>query len=129
MPIIYSTISNSQAYTVYHEVQKAADGKSHPPRRVKKAVVIAGGANVMTPESSKALFTPRGVATFVKDDDFKALQECDAFKRHLKAGYLSVDEKASNASQERADKVAKDMEQKDRSAPITEGAASVGNQE
>lgn len=104
MPYVYSTLTASQAYTVW---TKGVEG-SLP--RGTKIVEIKGGNGV----ADKNFITPRGVATMVTDEQLKALNECPAYIRHKKAGFISEDTK--EVAPER--KVV-DMNAKDASAPKT----------
>lgn len=103
MPYVYSTLSCDQAYSVWEKT-----GNDIPvPKRI---VTIKGGNSV----AGKNLITPRGVATFVTDQQLEALEKCDAFKRHKDRGYLRVDK------QEMApEKAVASLNSKDESAPLT----------
>ena len=104
MPYIYSTLTCDQEYSAHGE---AVDGGVKP---VLSSVIINGQANL----TNRQLITPLGVATFVTDEQMKVLNSSSMFKRHLAAGYLTVDKSKTDAN-----KVAKDMVKKDNSAPIT----------
>lgn len=106
MPYIYSTMTQDNIYREY---------SSNGVINVKKhGVLIKGGANVPF-AGVKKIFTPLGVATEVSDSDLEFLQKNDAFNRHLKRGFLKIEDRKTNA-----DKIAKDMNPKDKSAPKTE---------
>jgi len=104
MPYVYSTITASQAYTLYGE---APDGGLPPAKQI---CIIAGGSN--TPD--KHFITPRGVVTQVTDEQLRLLNQCPAYLRHKAAGYLTEDK-----VERKADVVAKEMKAKDGSAPKT----------
>ena len=102
---IYSTLSADQNYTIYKE---SVGGK---PSQALKSVYIKGGANVI---DAKHLITPKGVLTTVTNDEYEALKQCDSFIRHMKAGYILVEEKKIAV-----DKAIESMNKKDKSAPAT----------
>ena len=110
---VYSTATNSGTYVEYEKnmasdiaiPKKWPDGK---PMRV----TIKGGHGV----ANKHMFTPRGVVTKVDDREMEWLLTNPAFKRHMDKGFITYDKK--NIAPE---KKARDMEQKDGSAPLTPG--------
>lgn len=102
---IYSTISADQKYTFY-------DTTKNDMPTPRGHVFVAGKANI----ANKQLITPKGVVTKVSDDQYKWLQACDMFQRHVKRGYIKVEDKLHDAG-----KVASDMEARDASAPLTDG--------
>lgn len=105
MPSIISTASADAWY----------DTKEFNPNkdmwRRKKGVLIKGGANV----GGKGLITPKGVVTHVSDEELEFLETVPAFQRHKAAGHITVVKSAKPD----AEKVAKDMTPKDKSAPKT----------
>lgn len=101
---IYSTLTSSNKYTFY---KRFPNGQT----AVEKEILIAGGANV----ADKHFITPRGVSTPVSDEDFEKLQSHPVFKKHVANGFIRF-----SKVKEDADKVAKDLEEKDKSAPLTE---------
>ena len=103
MPYVYSTLTADQDYTVYPPFNPQ---KIPKPERV---IRVYGGANVI----NRNLITPRGVSTTVSDEELKILETIPSFNRHLKRGFLTVDKKRSDA-----DKVAKDMNPRDKSAQL-----------
>ena len=114
---IYSTLSCDQAYTLY---MPAKEGRDAPPPAVVGTVYVNGRANI----ADKNFLTPKGMLTVASEEDYALLQSSDVFKRHLEAGYIHVEDKKHEV-----DNVVKDMTEKDKSAPLTDGAASVGNEE
>lgn len=104
MPFVYSTASCSTVYNVFHE-DNAKD-----IARVKHKILIKGGANV----ANKHIVTPKGVVTEVSEDDLNILKKDFHFLAAMKAGFLTFEETKVSAN-----KVAKDMEAKDGSAPKT----------
>ncbi len=106
MPYVFSTLTGDQEYTLWAK----KDPKEVPTPT--KAILIAGGANVM----GKHLRTAQGVATSVTKEELELLEDNDAFKRHKDRGFITVGQKAEDA-----DKVAQSsMAPKDKSAPLTE---------
>lgn len=97
---IFSTLSASVAYTKF-------DG-SDVPRPVGR-VVIAGGANVI----DKALVTPQGVMTKITAEEYAQIKQDKVFQLHVENGFIKVRSSSSDA-----EKVAKDMSEKDGSAQL-----------
>lgn len=106
---IYSTLSNDNRYS---QNVRNANGVVNSSR----SVVINGGANVASLKG--VLQTPKGVVTEVSDADYEWLKNEPNFKAHVKAGFLTVDEKSKSSSN--PEKVAKDMQASDNSAPYTD---------
>lgn len=106
MPFIYSTLSNDNVYVQYAE-QKS---NNLAPVAVG-SIYIAGKANI----TNKNLLTPKGVVTEVTEAQLKDLELSEVFNIHVKNGFITVDK-----SKKDADKVAKDMTAKDKSAPLSE---------
>lgn len=102
MPFVYSTLTNSTIYAIYRDTDpKASD-------IIERKILIKGGANI----ANKHFETPTGVVTEVSDDDLKLLMKDYHFREHMKNGFVTVENyKAS------PEKVAKNMEEKDPSAP------------
>jgi hypothetical protein len=111
MPTIYSTLSAGVDYTGYKETDETSGARI--PERV---VSIKGGAGVASPLDVLAgkPLTAKGTATEVTDEELKFLKEHPVFKEQLKAGFLTIAE----GRPEKADKVAKDMNKNDASAPL-----------
>lgn len=105
MHFVYSTLAAPQAYTSY---VKNSDKELSI---VEKTVLIKGGARVM---EAKNIMTPRGVVTEVSDEELKCLMENPVFKMHMENGFITVEEK-----EKKVEKVTKDMNQKDKSRPVT----------
>lgn len=102
MYYVYSTLTASNTYCDY------VVGKDI--NRVAKAVTILGGANLI----NKRGITHKGAVTEVTDEDMAWLENNDAFKLHKENGFITVRRVEMNA-----DKVAKDMEERDESSPLT----------
>lgn len=94
---IYSTLTSPQKY-------KTKAG----------SVLINGGANLATRQT---LDTPRGVATKISDEQYKALLEDSlSFAKHIENGFVTADEKKADAND-----VAKNLTGKDKSAQKDKG--------
>jgi len=106
MPFVYSTLTNDQTYTLW----RAGNGDKKPNIALKK-VMIKGGHGRM---DSKNLVTPLGVVTEVTDEQLEALNKIDAFKKHIEAGYITVEKKKAEP-----EKVASTMKGKDKSSQKT----------
>lgn len=104
MPYIYSTLTADNTYVAYEQNER---NKTH---EIVGAITIKGGANL----SSKNLITPQGVLTTVTDEELKKLQENPAFDRHVKRGFIRVEQK-----EQKIKKVAGGMTKKDKAAPRT----------
>jgi hypothetical protein len=110
MPYVYSTATNSSYYCAY-------DSTPGSPSVLKKKVEIRGGHNLNAAHNAAQknnIYTPYGVRTEVSDADLEFLLGNPTFNRHVKLGFLSVDNKKVSP-----EKKARDMEQKDGSAPLT----------
>ncbi len=106
MAYIYSTMTADQNYALY---PKDIDYKKIP--KPQRLFFVAGGANVI----NKNMVTPRGVATQISPEDLKILERIKAFQQHVEKGYLTIDNARTDA-----DKVAKNMTARDRSAQLEE---------
>lgn len=100
---------------VYYTGTRSIWIEEHLPRGTpadapKKRVLINGGANL----ANKLFETPRGVATRVTDDELEFLKGHHHFKDMVKKGFASYDSKQIDI-----EKVVKDLEAKDGSAPLT----------
>lgn len=111
MYYVYSTMTCDVEFRLYKknsskdlsQVEKDSNGK---PIRV----VIKGGNGV----ANKVLYTPKGAVTQVSDEHMEMLKNNVSFQRREKLGFLSYDKK-----EVKPEKKAKDMAEKDASAPIT----------
>ena len=112
MNYVYSTATCGAFYCLYES------GSEKDLGVVKHKVEIKGGHGVATP---KTCITPRGVVTMVSDEDLEFLMKNDSFIKHMKAGFLTVDKK-----EVAPEKKAKDMAQKDGSAPLTPSDFATG---
>lgn len=121
---VYSTATCPISYVSYVQnssndlgvIKKRADGS-------KIAVTINGGHGV----ANKHLVTPKGVVTEVSDEDMEFLLQDRLFQKHMKAGFMAYDKKEIAPA-----KKAKDMTDKDKSAPLVpsdfeEAEASTGD--
>lgn len=108
---VFSTLTKDHKYTQW---DVPADKNQMPTIR-GVPVIIKGGANRATfPEGSVGLHTPKGVVTEVSDQQMEYLDGCWKFKQHCQRGFLIV-----TSADTKPEIVAKDMEPKDNSAPLT----------
>jgi len=103
---VFSTLSAPQLY------QNWKEGAADLPVPAGDPVRIEGGANV----ASRNLVTPRGVVTKVTEEQYAYLLENRHFCEHVENGFIEVKE-----ANEDADRVAANLEGKDKSAPLTPG--------
>jgi len=105
MPFVYSKLACDNCYPVKvdkDQVKKAIkEGKLIPKT---PGVTIKGGAGVM----QKNLQTPHGVVTEVSDSELELLKKNTSFQKHMKNGYLKIEDKMRDM-----DKVISDMEGRD----------------
>ena len=99
---VFSTLANDQLYTNW------IPGHDLPIKG--PSVLIKGGTGV----ANDRLVTPLGVVTPVSDEQLAELNKNEGFKQHLKEGFIRVQAKRADP-----EKVAADMNLKDRSAPLT----------
>ncbi len=112
MNYVYSTATCGTFYCFYKNNSEKDLGI------VAHKVEIKGGHGVSTP---KTCITPRGVVTIVSDEDMEFLLKNDSFLKHVKKGFISYDKKEVNP-----EKKAKDMAEKDGSAPLTPSDFATG---
>lgn len=98
MPYIYSTSSADVNFRIRDD-----------QFNVLETIFVAGKANI----ANKHMLTSRGVSTEVSDEQLKKLESIPVFRQQVANGFLKVDSKRN------ADKVAKEMAPKDKSAPAT----------
>lgn len=104
MPYIYSTLTASVEYTGYSQ------GPGNIPIR-ERGVLIKGGAGL----ADDHLYTPKGVATQVTDEELAFLETNSVFQLHKKGGFIVVEK---SKKEKEADKIAAGMS-KDPSSPKT----------
>lgn len=109
MPHIVSTLSNDQNYTDWSKPDQI--GKVARPAVLRKQIIIKGKANIIT----KSLVTPEGVLTSVTEDELEILKKIPLFQKHIDGGHLKIIVREASA-----DKIAKDMTDRDSSAPLNE---------
>lgn len=108
MNFIISTLSNSNSFPVYKNVEGS------PVSQYEKMITIRGGSNITDP---RTLITPEGVVTEVSDEDLALLEKNVSFNDFVKGGFLKVKKHTvANVQKE----VKKDMNPKDGSAQPTE---------
>lgn len=102
---IYSTSSADQKFNLFRKKANKGDVPI-----VAGFVIIKGKANV----ANKNLVTESGIVTKITDAEFELLEKVPAFKKMVKAGFMSHDAKRLEAED-----VAKDrLEAKDKAAPL-----------
>jgi hypothetical protein len=108
---VHSTLTQSRKY---HQWSRPADPHMSP-EIIGTPVTIRGGANVATfPDSRYGRHTPSGIATEVSEEQMDYLNGCPMFKKHMDKGFITV-----TTSKESPEKVARDLEKRDGSAPLT----------
>lgn len=111
MPYVYSTMTCDVEFRLYKKnsskdlSQVEKDSKGKPIK-----VLIKGGNGV----ANKVLYTPKGAVTEVTEEQLEMLKNDLTFQRREKRGFISYDKK-----EVKPEKKAKDMAEKDASAPIT----------
>lgn len=105
MPVIYSTLSNSNTYIEWLNVGGDIKVKG-------QEITIAGGAGI----ADKHLITPYGKATTVTNEELKTLESIPQFNEHVKQGWLMVQ---LDGVKDDVEKVALDMASRDKSSPVT----------
>lgn len=112
MPQIISTLSTGVDYTLYHDNQ---DGSGM--HVIKHVVSIKGGAGVARRGGETGILTRQGVVTTIDDDELSMLKANPVFQMHMKNGFVQIIESDNKVN---VTKAVKDMEAKDKSAPLTE---------
>jgi hypothetical protein len=100
---VFSTLANDQRYTNWLKGGADMPVKGH-------SVLIQGGTGV----ANDRFITPLGVATEVSDLDLEELEKNQVFTKHKADGFITIRTKKADA-----EKVASDMNMKDKSAPLT----------
>lgn len=101
---IYSTLSNDVVFNIFKKHEKG------DIPQLADRILVNGKANIAT----KALITPKGALTRVDDKAYEALKSCKSFNKQVKKGFIAVEDKEIAV-----DKVAGNMKEKDKSAPLT----------
>lgn len=104
MNYVYSTATCGTDYHIYE------DTGNRDLAVVKKKISINGGHGV----ANKNFVTPQGVVTIVSDEDLELLEKDYHFRKHVEAGFITVQKRKTEP-----EKVAADMKDKDLSAPLT----------
>ncbi len=116
MPHIASTMTSDVKYTRWVSNPGGINTKKEIAK--KDHVLIKGGHGVAQRQNNGGLVTPQGVITAVSDDELAFLKDDEVFKTHLKHGHVKILTPA--AAKADPEKVSKDMEQSDKSAPLTD---------
>lgn len=116
MPHIASTMTSDVRYTRWNSnpggintKKEIIDGKSE--------ILIRGGHGVAHRQANGGLVTPQGVVTEVSDEELAYLKKDETFNIQLKAGFVKI--LTPVAAKAAPEKVAKDMPDADKSAPLT----------
>ncbi len=107
MPHVVSTLSNDQEYIAFDKPASKSGHVARPAVAVE-GVTVKGGANVMGDRE-----VPEGVLTKITEKQAEFLRTNKAFARHQKAGYVKI-----VAAEDKPAKLAKNMTQRDNSAPL-----------
>lgn len=116
MPHIASTMTSDVKYTSWVSnpgginTKKEIVGKDH--------VLIKGGHGVAHRRANGGLETPQGVITAVSDAELEFLKKDEVFQTHMKHGFVKI--LAPAAAKAAPEKIAKDMPDADKSAPLTD---------
>lgn len=105
MPYIYSTLTSTMDYCTY------VSNSPNESAIIDRKITIKGGANNII---AKTLITPKGAATKVTDEELVVLKTVPLFQLHVKKGFLTIDK-----AKEKVEKMVKNMQAKDGSAPRT----------
>lgn len=109
MPHIVSTLSSDQSYTDWSRPDSQND-KISRPAVARGQILIRGKANIVM----KALVAPdQGVITSVTDEQLETLKKIKSFNDHVERGNLKIIGKQADPN-----KVARDMKDRDESAPL-----------
>lgn len=104
MPYVFSTLTNSQEYTLYRPGPEGA----FPI--VDAVVHINGGANL----ADKHFITPRGAVTEITKEQEAILMKIKPFLDHMEAGFITIEDKKGDI-----EAVSSNLESRDNSAPLT----------
>ncbi len=107
MNYVYSTLTASTDYCVW-----MPGGNDLPT--AGRSIVIKGGTGIaIKGATSKDFITPYGIVTQVTDEELALLEADDAFKLHVKRGYIRVERTKIDP-----EKVAANMASRDGSSPL-----------
>jgi len=105
---IYSTLSSDTRYT---DTEKLPGGLN----RVRRSVLVRGGAGIALRGAGQQVATPSGVRTEVTDEDAAFLANHGIFKEQMERGFLRIENSARDP-----EKVSEGMEGEDPSRPKTQ---------
>lgn len=127
---VISTLTNTFKFVLYSEV---------PPGQMpfaKRTVRILGGANratlkgwgeMSTDDQGTPMWTPQGVVTPVKPEDWEWLKNDQGFKDFLMAGHLKVLDYNPGQDHNKVRRIVEgDMTARDNHAPLLKGDARLG---
>jgi len=110
MKTIYSTLSNDQVFPSY--IKK--EGKKVAARKVKTAILIKGGANVVNKHHQTSKF----IETQISDEDLKTIEAHPVFKRMIERGFFTVKKPTSIKKDKCAPLDKKDIKAKNAKATV-----------
>jgi len=111
MPYVYSTLANNNTYIDWKKTANDLHERG-------MQVTIKGGHGV----ANENIVTPLGVATEVTDEEAAFLEKNSAFQKHVENGYVRLEKKKADP-----EKVIADMNQVDKSAPLTPQSPEMQN--
>lgn len=111
---VISTLTNDTSYGPYRE-----GGADLPHKQTR--VVIAGGAN--RADRDNRLWTPKGVATAITDEQLALCMADPIFIKHKERGFIVVTEREVNPD----DVAVSDMTGRSKDAPITPEEVALEN--
>ena len=113
MKYVYSKSACDNIYQINltDEMIKASIAKGQPYPR-QKSVVINGGSGVI----NKSFITPHGTITEVSDGEAELLLKNTAFQRHVKRGFIKIE----NGKRD-PEKAASDLDNDDGGRQLTPG--------
>ena len=104
MPTIYSTLTAPQSYNIHVE-------KPDGTHAVARSIVINGGHGL----TNRYELLLQGASTDVSADDLELLEKHPVFKIHKDNGFVRIDKAGLEL-----EKAISDLEQRDKSSPVTE---------
>lgn len=146
MPYVYSTLACDNAYTFYEKDGSNKNAAPHSIHKVKHKILIKGGTAVAQSTPERGIYTPYGVVTEISEQELSLLlggltvkeimeqplenhahKGNPVFKKHLKNGFLRVDDKKLEVEKAVATLESKDLsaQKTDKDFEETKGAAKV----
>jgi hypothetical protein len=101
---VFSTLTNDQRYIVWSKADNDLPTE-------ERSIFIKGGTGI----ANDRLITPLGVMTEIDESDIEVLEANPVFQIHADNGFVVIERAKADP-----EKVAADMETKDKSAPLTD---------